>query len=72
VYLRLVDPATGGAPSSTRIVQDCEKLIRSLEKIREAGGTMVQVFGQNGHRERSQGNKRVGYQAKKPTVMLQA
>jgi hypothetical protein len=25
-YLRLVDPATGGAPSLTRIVQDCDKL----------------------------------------------
>jgi hypothetical protein len=35
-YLHLVDPATGGAPSSTRIVQDCEKWIRSLGKIREA------------------------------------
>jgi hypothetical protein len=32
-YLRLVDPETGGAPSSTRIVQDCEKWIRSLEEI---------------------------------------
>jgi hypothetical protein len=29
-YLRLVDPATGGAPSSTRFFQDCEKRIRSL------------------------------------------
>jgi hypothetical protein len=37
VYLRLVDPATGSAPSSTRIVQDCEKWIRSLGKIKEAG-----------------------------------
>jgi hypothetical protein len=37
-YLRLVDHATGGgAPSSTRIAQDCEKWIRSLGKIREAG-----------------------------------
>jgi hypothetical protein len=43
-YLCLVDPATGGAPSSTRIVQDCEKWIRSLGKIREAGGKMVQGF----------------------------
>jgi hypothetical protein len=65
-YLRLVHPATGGAPSSTRIVQDCEKLIRSLGKIREAGGKMVQGFGRNGHRERSHGNKRGGYRAKKP------
>jgi hypothetical protein len=65
-YLHLVDPATGSAPPSTRIVQDCEKWIRSLGKIREAGGKMVQGFGQNGHRERSHGNKRGGYQAKKP------
>jgi hypothetical protein len=33
-YLRLVDPTTGGAPSSKRIVQDCEKWIRSLGKTR--------------------------------------
>jgi hypothetical protein len=65
-YLRLVDAATGGAPSSTRIVQDCEKWIRSLRKIREAGGNLVRGFGRNGHRERSHGNKRGGYQAKKP------
>jgi hypothetical protein len=64
-YLRLVDPATGGAPSSTRIVQDCEKWIRSLGKIREAGGKMVQGFGRNGNRERGHGKKRGGYQAKK-------
>jgi hypothetical protein len=44
-YLFLVDPSTGGAPSSTRIVQDCEKWIRSLGKIREVGGKMVQGFG---------------------------
>jgi hypothetical protein len=49
-YLRLVDPATGGASSSTRIVQDCEKWIIFLGKIREAGGKMVQGFGRNGHR----------------------
>jgi hypothetical protein len=65
-YLRLLDPATGGAPSSTGIVQDCEKWIRSLGKIREAGGKMVQGFGRNGHRESSHGNKRGGCQAKKP------
>jgi hypothetical protein len=64
-YLHLVDPATGGAPSLTRIVQDCEKWIKSLGKIREAGVKMVQGFGRNGHRERSHGNKRGGYQAKK-------
>jgi hypothetical protein len=46
-YLCLVDPATGGAPSSTRIVHDCEKWIRSLGKIREAGGKIVQGFGRN-------------------------
>jgi hypothetical protein len=66
VYLHLVDPATGGSPSSTIIVQDCEKWIRSLEKIREAGGKMAQGCGCNGHIEHSQGNKRGGYQAKQP------
>jgi hypothetical protein len=65
-YLRLVDPLNGGAPSSTRIVQDCEKWIRSLGKIRKAGGKMVQGFGRNGHRERRQGNRWGGYQAKEP------
>jgi hypothetical protein len=65
-YLRLVDPVTGGAPSSTRIVQDCEKWVRSLETKIQAGVKMVQGFGRNGHRERSHGNKRGGYQPKKP------
>jgi hypothetical protein len=65
-YLRLVDLVTGGAPSSTRIIQDCEKWVRSLETIRQAGGKMVQGFRRNGHRERSHSNKRGGYQPKKP------
>jgi hypothetical protein len=34
VYLRLVGPVTGGAPGSNRTIQDCEKLMRSLERIR--------------------------------------
>jgi hypothetical protein len=48
-YLSIIDPETGGAPSSKRIVQDCEKWIQSLEKIRAAGGNMVEGFGRNGH-----------------------
>jgi hypothetical protein len=52
-YLRIVDPVTGGATSSNRIVQDCEKWLRSLEKIRAAGGKMVEGFGRNGHRRGS-------------------
>jgi hypothetical protein len=44
-YLRLVHPATGGAPSCTQIVQDCEKWIRSLMKIRHSGGKTVEGFG---------------------------
>jgi hypothetical protein len=38
VYLCLVYPPTGGAPSSTRVVQDCEKWIRSLEKNQRGRG----------------------------------
>jgi hypothetical protein len=56
-YLRLVDPNNGGAPSSQRIIQDCEKWVRSLDKIRKAGGNIVEGFGRNGHRECSQGRK---------------
>jgi hypothetical protein len=56
-YLRIVDPVTGGAASSNRIVQDCEKWIRSLEKIRAAGGKMVEGFGRNGHRRGNQGRR---------------
>jgi hypothetical protein len=37
-YLWLVDLETGGTPSYKRIIQDCEKWIRSLETIRQAGG----------------------------------
>jgi hypothetical protein len=65
-YLCLVDLVTGGAPSSTRIIQDSEKWVISLETIRQVGGKMVQGFGRNGHRKRSHGNKRGGYQSKKP------
>jgi hypothetical protein len=50
-YLRLVDPNTRGAPSYQRIIQDCEKWVRSLDKIRKAGGKIVEGFGRNGHRE---------------------
>jgi hypothetical protein len=49
-YLRLVDPESGGAPSSKWIIQDCEKCIRSVEIIRQAGGKIVERFGRNGHR----------------------
>jgi hypothetical protein len=66
VYLRLVDPVTGGVPSSNQIFQDCEKWSKSLGNIRQAGGKMIEVFGWNCHRERSQGNKRGDCQAKKP------
>jgi hypothetical protein len=64
-YLRLVHPVTGGAPSCNRIGQDCEKWIRSLMKIRQAGGNMVEGFGRNGHIGGNQG-KRGGCQPKKP------
>jgi hypothetical protein len=64
-YLRLVHPGTDGSPSYNRIVQDCEKLIRSLKKIRQAAGKMVEGFGCNGHIHGKQG-KQGGFQAKKP------
>jgi hypothetical protein len=64
-YLRIVDPVTGGAASSILIVHDCEKWIRSLEKIRAAGGKMVEDFGRNGHIRGNQG-RRGGYRIKKP------
>jgi hypothetical protein len=64
-YLRLVDCETGNAPLSNRIIQDCEKWIRSLETIRQAAGKMVGGFGRNGHRERQIKGKRGGYQPKK-------
>jgi hypothetical protein len=54
-YLHLVHPVTGGDPSCNRIVQDCEKWIRSQMKIRQAGGKMVEGFGRNGHRRGNQG-----------------
>jgi hypothetical protein len=62
-YLGIVDPVTGGAPSSIRIVQDCERWICSLEKIIAAGGNMVEGFGRNGHRRGNQG-RRGGYRDK--------
>jgi hypothetical protein len=64
-YLHLVHPVTGGAPSCDRIVQDCEKWIRSIKKIRQAWGKMVEGFDRNGHRRGNQG-KQGGYQEKKP------
>jgi hypothetical protein len=64
-YLRLVHPVTGGAPSCNRVMQDCEKWIRSRMKIRQEGDKMVDGFGRNGHRRGHQG-KRGGYKAKKP------
>jgi hypothetical protein len=63
-YRRIVDPVTGGAASSNQIVQDCEKWLHSLEKIRAAGGKMVEGFGRNGHRRGHQG-RRGGYRIKK-------
>jgi hypothetical protein len=63
-YLRLVDPISGNAPSSRRIIQDCEKWVRSLKKIRQAGGKIVEGFGRNGHRRGHEG-KRGGHREKK-------
>jgi hypothetical protein len=63
-YLRLVDPISGNAPSSRRIIQDCEKWVRSLQKIRQAGGKIVEGFGRNGHRRGHEG-KRGGHREKK-------
>jgi hypothetical protein len=63
-YLHIVDPVTGGATSSNRIVQDCEKWLHSLEKKRAAGGNMVEGFGRNGHMRGHQG-RRGGYRIKK-------
>jgi hypothetical protein len=54
-YLRLVDPISGNAPSSRRIIQDCEKWVRSLQNIRQAGGKIVEGFGRNGHRQGHEG-----------------
>jgi hypothetical protein len=34
-YPRIVDPVTGGAASSNRIVQDCEKCLRVVVKESE-------------------------------------
>jgi hypothetical protein len=59
-YLRIVNPNTGGAPSSRRVIQDCDKWLRSLEKIRKAGGKIVEGFGRNGHRHSSHRGKRGG------------
>jgi hypothetical protein len=61
-----VDPETGGAPSYKRIIQDCEKCIRSLETIRQAGGKIVEGFDRSDHRRHKQGSKLGGFQPKKP------
>jgi hypothetical protein len=47
-YLHLVDDVTGNAPSSHILLQDCDKWEISLEKIRQAGGNIVEGFGRNG------------------------
>jgi hypothetical protein len=60
-----VNPNTGGAPSSRRVIQDCDKWLRSLEKIRKAGGKIVEGFGRNGHRHSSHRGKHGGYNPKK-------
>jgi hypothetical protein len=71
-YLRLIDDVTGNVPSLHRIVQDCDKWERSLEKIRQAGGKIVECFGRNDHRRRHNG-KREGFREKKkqgPTIWV--
>jgi hypothetical protein len=63
-YLQFIDDATGNTPSLHRIVQDCDKWEKSLEKIRQAGGKIVEGFGRNGHR-RGHKRKRGGFREKK-------
>jgi hypothetical protein len=51
VYLRILNPVSGGSPSSTRILQDCKKWITSLELVRNARGAIVEGVGNRiGHR----------------------
>jgi hypothetical protein len=48
------------------MIQDCDKWLRSLEKIKKAGGKIVEGFGRNDHRHSSNQGKRGGYNPKKP------
>jgi hypothetical protein len=57
------------------MIQDCDKWLRSLEKIRKAGGKIVEGFGRNGHRQISNRGKRGGYNPTKqqgPTKWVHA
>ena len=44
-YLRILDPITGGVPSSRRIVQDVTSVLESMMIVYECQGTVVQGLG---------------------------
>ena len=45
-YKKIYDPDTGIAPSSSRILQDCDKVYESMETIRKKKGIRVDGVGE--------------------------
>ena len=52
--LKLYHPETGIVPSSKRIVEDCERIVKSAMTIVKAGGGIVPgLCNRNGHRNKA-------------------
>jgi hypothetical protein len=63
-YLRIWDPVSGTAPSSTRIIQDCGKVLSAMQAIYAARGAKVDGLGdRKGKRDGGAGatDRRGGY-----------
>ena len=55
-YIRLTDPTTGVVPTPNRIIQDVERVLVSLEKVRNAKGCIIDENGRSGRRRESKNN----------------
>ena len=49
-YIRLTHPDTGIVPSSDRILEDIQRVLLSLERVREARGCIIDETGRSGRR----------------------
>jgi|Transcript_29455 hypothetical protein len=58
----LIHPITEGVPSSKRIIRDCEKVLESMEIVRQAGGIKVDGVG---NRKGKHEDTRGGYMPRK-------
>jgi hypothetical protein len=57
--LKLYDPVSGVVPKSKRIIEDCWRVVSSLQTIVKAGGKIVpSLVNRNGHRNKNNSGRK--------------